>query len=321
MSSEANSGASSDFASELIALDVRAELGEGPLWDDRRQRLLFVDIMRGHVHEFDPVTGADRIVEFPWPVGAVALAEDGDWILAAIDGFYRANPQSGAVQLVASVEADRPDNRMNDGYVDARGRFWAGTMGMHKIRHAGTLYRLDPDGTVLPMVTGVSTSNGIDWSLDQRTAYYADTPTGRIDAFDFDLPAGVLSNRRPFVEIPSSEGRPDGLIVDAEGFVWLCLWQGAAVRRYSHDGRLDRVISMPVTQVTKCAFGGPKLDDLFITTAWTGLSESERAQQPLAGALFRIRPGVQGRVANRFGSLFPRPWPSTSSGDPERAEG
>ena len=284
-----------------VALDIRAELGEGPLWDDRRQRLLFVDIMRGHVHEFDPSTGADRIVEFPWPVGAVALAENSDWILAAIDGFYRANPQSGAVQLLASVEADRPDNRMNDGYVDARGRFWAGTMGMHKIRNAGTLYRLDPDGTVSAMVSGVSTSNGIDWSLDNQTAYYVDTPTGRIDIFDFDSAKGVLSNRRPFVEIPSNEGHPDGMIVDAEGFVWVCLWKGAAVRRYSPDGRLDRVIPMPATQVTKCAFGGPNLDDLFITTAWVGLSESERAQQPLAGALFRIRPGIRGRVANRFG--------------------
>ena len=283
-----------------IALDIRAELGEGPLWDEQRQRLLFVDIMRGHVHEFDPAAGTDRIVEFPWPVGAVALHEDGNWVLAAANGFHAANPATGQTRLIAAVEADRPDNRMNDGYVDARGRFWAGTMNMHKVRHAGTLYRLDSDRSVSPMVIGVSTSNGIDWSPDNRTAYYVDTPTGRIDTFEFDLASGVLGHRRPFVEIASADGFPDGLIVDAEGFVWVCLWKGAAVRRYSPDGRLDRVIAMPATQVTKCAFGGPDLDELFITTAWIGLSESQRDEQPLAGALFRIHPGVKGKAANRY---------------------
>jgi sugar lactone lactonase YvrE len=282
------------------ALDIRGELGEGPLWDDRRQRLLFVDIMRGHVHEFDPATGGDRIVEFPWPVGAVALHENGDWVLAAANGFHSANPATGETRLIAAVEADRPANRMNDGYVDARGRFWAGTMNMNRVRHEGTLYRLDADGSVSPMVTGVSTSNGIDWSPDNRTAYYVDTPTGRVDIFDFDIATGALSHRRPFVEIASDAGSPDGLIVDAEGFVWLCLWKGAAVRRYAPDGRLDTVIPMPVTQVTKCAFGGPDLDELFITTAWIGLTEIQRAEQPLAGAMFRARPGVKGKPVNRF---------------------
>ncbi len=290
-----------------LVLDIRTELGEGPLWDDRRQRLLFVDIMRGHVHEFDPVSGLDRVVEFPWPVGAVALYECGDWLLAAADGFFQADPLTGATTLVAAVEADRPGNRMNDGYVDARGRFWAGTMGMHRVRDAGTLYRLDPDGTVYAMVTPVSTSNGIDWSLDNRTAYYIDTPTGRVDRFDFDLPTGTLTNRRPFVEIPAADGRPDGLIVDAEGFVWVCLWKGASVRRYAPDGRLDMVVPTPAAQTTKCAFGGASLDELFITTAWSGLTDAEREAQPLAGGVFRCRPGVKGRPPNRFAGRTTRP--------------
>ncbi len=283
-----------------LVFDVRAELGEGPLWDDRRRRLLFVDIMRGHVHEFDPATGEDRVVEFPWPVGAVALQESGDWVLAAATGFHHANPATGETRLIAEVEADRPGNRMNDGYVDARGRFWAGTMNMHRVRHEGTLYRLDTDGSVSPVLTGVSTSNGIDWSPDNRTAYYADTPTGRVDAFEFDLRTGALFQRRPFVEIPSEQGSPDGVIVDAEGGVWVCLFRGGAVRRYAPDGVLDTVINMPATLVTKCAFGGPGLDELFITTAWIGLSEIERAAQPLAGGLFRFRPGVKGKPVNRF---------------------
>jgi sugar lactone lactonase YvrE len=285
-----------------LVLDARAELGEGPIWDDRRQRLVFVDILRGHVHEFDPATGKDRVVEFPWPVGAVALKDDGNWLLAAANGFHTANPENGNVQYGTAVEADRPENRMNDGYVDARGRFWAGTMNMRDVPGEGTLYRLDSDGSVLPMITGVSISNGIDWSPDDRTAYYIDTPTGCIDAFDFDVVTGVLSHRRLFAEIAADDGFPDGLVVDAEGFVWVCLWQGGAVRRYGPDGRLDRSIPVPASQVTKCAFGGPDLDDLFITTAWVGLSDTERDAQPLAGGLFRCRPGVKGKPVNRFRS-------------------
>jgi sugar lactone lactonase YvrE len=284
-----------------VAIDAGTQLGEGPLWDHRRQRLLFVDIMRGHVHDFDPVSGRDRIVEFPWPVGALALCEDGDWLLAAAGGFQKANPSDGTTTLVAPVEADKPGNRMNDGYVDARGRFWAGTMGMHHVRHAGALYRLDPDATASQVLTGVSTSNGIDWSLDNRIAYYVDTPTGRVDRFDFNVTAGALRNRRPFVEIAAEDGFPDGLVVDAEGFVWVCLWRGGAVRRYAPNGKLDMVIPVPASQTTKCAFGGPKLDELFITTAWIGLTDDERKAQPLAGALFRCRPGVKGRTPNRWG--------------------
>lgn len=286
-----------------LVLDVRAELGEGPLWDDRRRRLLFVDIMRGHMHEFDPVSGADRVVRFPWPVGAVALQENGDWLLASAGGFHTADAQTGEARLIAPVEADRPANRMNDGYVDARGRFWAGTMNMRDAPNEGTLYRLDPDGSVSPMIAGVSISNGIDWSPDNRTAYYVDTPTGRVDAFDFDLEAGALSRRRPFAEVPTNAGFPDGLVVDADGGVWVCLWQGGVVRRYDPNGRLDTIIPVPATQVTKCAFGGPDLDELFITTAWIGLNDIERADQPLAGGLFRCRPGYRGRAANRFRSF------------------
>ena len=174
------------------------------------------------------------------------------------------------------------------------------TIGMKKVRNAGTLYRLDSDTSVHAMVTEVSTSNGIDWSLDNRTAYYIDTPTGRVDQFDFDLDAGTVSNRRPFAEIAPDDGSPDGLIVDAEGFVWVCLWRGSAVRRYAPDGRLDMVIAIPAAQTTKCAFGGPDLDELFITSAWIGLTDQERAAQPLAGGLFRCRPGVKGRVPNRW---------------------
>jgi sugar lactone lactonase YvrE len=284
-----------------LAFDVRAALGEGALWDAARQRLLFVDIMLGHVHEFDPVSGADAVFEAGQPVSAVATTSGVDLILAARDGFFRLNRTTGATTLVAIVEAPRKDNRMNDGYVDARGRFWAGTMSMTHEPEAGALYRLDPDGTVTQHLGGVTTSNGLDWSLDGRLLYYVDTGTRRIDVFDFDVDAGTIANRRPLVTIAPDQGKPDGLIVDADGFLWLALWGGGAIHRYAPDGRLDLAIPMPVTYPTKCAFGGPDLSDLYVTSAWTALSPGERAVQPHAGGLFRLRTGVKGRVAHAFG--------------------
>jgi len=284
-----------------VALDVRAELGEGPIWDDRRRRLLFVDIMRGRVHEFDPASGADRVVDAGRPVGAVALAANGDWILAASDGFHRVSPETGAREIIARVEAELADNRMNDGYVDARGRFWAGTMHMHGGIGKGSLYRLDPDGSVHRMLSDVSISNGLDWSPANEFLYYVDLPTRRVDRFDFDLEAGTIANRRTFVEIPSECGYPDGLIVDADGGVWVCLWGGGAVHRYRPDATLDRVIRVPASETTKCAFGGDDLRDLYITTAWIGLDADARAAQPHAGSLFHVRPGMAGRRVHRYG--------------------
>jgi len=283
-----------------LALDVKADLGEGPIWDATRSCLLFLDIMRGEVHTFRPSDGAHAIFEVGQPVGAVTVSTRGDWIVAARDGFYRVDPATGRTMLVAMVEADRPDNRMNDGYCDPQGRFWAGTMSMTHQREAGALYRLDPDGQVTQIVTGVTTSNGIDWSLDGSLVYYVDTGTGRIDVFDFDAEHGRLLSRRPLVTIAPELGKPDGLIVDAEGFLWLALWGGSAVHRYAPDGTLDRVIPMPVSHPTKCAFGGPDLADLYVTSAATALSAEARAAQPQAGSLFRLQPGVKGRPAHPF---------------------
>jgi sugar lactone lactonase YvrE len=283
-----------------LVLDARAELGEGPVWDDRRRRLVFVDIMHGHVHEFDPASGGDRVIEVGQPVGSVALAERGDWILAARDGFFRLDPDTEEMSLIAPVEADLTGNRMNDGAVDAHGRFWAGTMGTVGVREAGTLYRLDPDGSVRHMLAPVSTSNGIDWSPDGRRMYYVDTPLNRIDVFTFEPASGDICDRRTFVNVPAASGLPDGLVVDADGFVWLALWQGAAIHRYTPSGRLHRVVNMPVALVTKCTFGGEALDELYITTARIGLHEEARSGPSPAGGVFRVRPGVSGRRANRF---------------------
>jgi sugar lactone lactonase YvrE len=281
-------------------LEVRADLGEGPLWDAARGRLLFVDIMRGHVHAFDPVTARDEIVDVGRPVGAVACTRGGDWIAAAGQGFYRVGPESGQVALVAEATRRR-DVRMNDGYVDPCGSFWAGTMSLEGRDGQGTLYRLDADGSVHEMLAPVTTSNGIDWSPDGTLAYYVDTRTRRVDVFDFDRDRRRLTGRRTFVDLTGETGRPDGLIVDRDGGVWVALWRGGSVRRYRPDARLDDVIDVPAALVTKCAFGGPDLADLFITTARGGLSPGELEAQPLAGAIFRASPGARGQAPRFFG--------------------
>jgi sugar lactone lactonase YvrE len=282
--------------------DARAELGEGPLWDDARARLLFTDIMRGDVHAFDPRTGDDRVLAVPEPVGAIALTVRGDYLLATHTGFMRLDPLSGALTRVAHVEADLGENRMNDGAVDARGRFWAGTMAMRDRPGQGALYRCEPDGRVTCVLPGVGISNGIDWSPDGRVMYYVDTLTGRVDLFDFDEANGAISNRRTFASIPDDAGAPDGLVVDVEGGVWVALWGGGALRRYRADGTLDAIVTLPVTHPTKCAFGGPDLEDLYVTSAWIALGDDDRRAQPQAGGVFRLRPGVRGRRAHRFGS-------------------
>lgn len=281
--------------------NFRAELGEGPLWDQGRTCLWFVDIMRGHVHRFDPGSGQDRLYEIGQPVGALAVAARGDLVCAVRDGFVRLDPESGAVTPLVDVEKDLPRNRMNDGYVDARGRFWAGTMSMDGVRNAGALYCLAPDGSVTKHLSGVTTSNGIDWSTDNTRMYYIDTGEPRIDVFDFDLAHGAISNRRPFVTIDPAEGKPDGLILDAEDHVWVALWRGGQVRRYSPSGERLLTITIPTPLTTKPAFGGADLTTLFVTSAFIQLNTEERARSPLAGALFRIEPGARGRNARVFG--------------------
>lgn len=284
-----------------LALDAKAQLGEGPLWDERAGVLWWLDIMRGHVHRFDPRSGDDRIFEVGQPVGAAALREQGDSLVLAIkDGFATLDLKSGSVEMLAEVEIELSGNRLNDGYCDPRGRFWAGSMSMGESEATGSLYRLDGDHTATKMLSGVGTSNGIDWSPDERTMYFADTPTQNVDAFDFEAETGAISNRRTLITVPDGEGSPDGLVLDEDGWLWVALWRGSQLRRYSPDGELHLIVHLPAERVTKCAFGGAGFEDLYITTASIGLSGAQRAEQPHAGSVFRCRPGVRGRAASRY---------------------
>lgn len=285
-----------------VALDAGNEIGEGPIWDDREGVLWWVDIVPGQVHRWDPAGGSHRIFDAGEMVGAVALRESSpEVVLAVRSGFALLDPRGGEVRPLVSVEADMPGNRMNDGYCDARGRFWAGTMSIDESSSPqGSLYRLDPDLRVTRVLEGVGISNGIDWTADGKTMYFADTKTPNLDAFDFDLESGTIANRRVVATVPANVGSPDGLVLDAEDCAWVAIWGGGQVRRYRPDGTLDRVVHVDVSRVTKVAFGGPDLDEMYITTAWIGASEAERREQPRAGHIFRCRPGVRGRRPHRF---------------------
>lgn len=285
---------------ELVC-GVRAELGEGPIWDHRRRRLVFVDIHRQQIHEFDPATGRHRVMSPGVPVSAIGLRRSGGWIAAAAGSFVEIDADTGRLTPIVDVEAASRRTRMNDGAVDPAGRFWAGTMSLDGVEGQGTLYRLDVDGGVHPMIAPVTTSNGPAWSPDGRLMYYVDTRTRRVDVIDFDAGEGRCTNRRTFVSFADGPGRPDGVIVDRAGGVWVGLWLGFAVHRYLPDGTLDMVVPVPTASATKCAFGGDDLTDLYITTARAPLDDAGRAAQPAAGGLFRARPGVAGLPAVEYG--------------------
>ena len=265
-----------------------AFVGEGPVWDARVGQLLWVDIPNNTLFTTDPASGETTRRNLGRAVGIVLPRAAGGYVAAMQDGFYALDGEA-APELIAPVDADNPITRLNDGEIDPQGRFWAGTMGWQAEPEAGALYRLDTDGTVTRMLEGVTISNGLGWSPDGLTMYYVDTPTLRVDRFDFDPVSGDISNRRDFVTIRHGGGRPDGLTVDSEGAVWVATWPGYGVHRYLPDGSLDAVIPLPVSNVSSIELGGPDLRDAFITTAWELLAEEEHAAQPLAGSLCHPR--------------------------------
>jgi sugar lactone lactonase YvrE len=286
--------------SATVALAAGAEVGEGPVWDGQAERLVWVDILGQTVHSFDPSSGQDTAVAVPQTPGVAIPRRSGGLVLAIGHGFGTLDAEGG-FQQVTELQQGAVASRMNDGNCDSAGRLWAGIMGLNAEPHAGALYRLDPDFTVTRVLDGVTESNGIDWSPDDRLMYYVDSMEHRVDVFDFDLDSGSISNRRLFATVNDGDVLPDGLTVDAEGYVWVGCWDGAEVRRFAPDGSPAGVVALPTSNITSAAFGGPALDDLFVTSARAGLSPEQLAEQPEAGALFVCRPGVTGRPQRLFG--------------------
>jgi sugar lactone lactonase YvrE len=272
-----------------LVVDARAVIGECPLWDPRADALWWVDIPRGAVHRYDPPSGEDlAVASLDEDVGAVALNERGG-LLVALRGGFALLGDDGSLDRAWSFDRDDDRLRLNDGRCDPRGRFWVGTVRDDQAPGTAALHRLDPDGGAVAKLDGVTISNGLDWSPDGRTMYFADSGTGEVSAFEYDVVDGELGARRPFVAIDAAAGFPDGLCVDGEGFVWIAIFGASAVHRYDPDGSLERVVEVPARDVTSCAFGGPAYDELYVTSA------SERGAPVPSGGLFRCRPGPRGR--------------------------
>jgi sugar lactone lactonase YvrE len=282
-----------------IALDARDQLGEGPHWDACRNELLRVDIARGLVHGWRPedelawemAVGGEVSAVVPRAAGGLLLARDRELLVRDTDGS----------QHVLATVHEPADNRFNDCRCDPQGRLWAGTMSRSRTPGAAALYRLRPGGPLERVLEGTTISNGLGWSPAGDRMYFVDSTTQRVDVLDFDPATGAVENRRELIAIDPADGLPDGMAVDVEGGLWICLFGGGAIRRYDAAGTLDAVVPLPVTNPTCPAFGGPGLRTLYVTSARHKLTPAQLEDEPLAGAVLALEPEVRGRPRSRFG--------------------
>ncbi len=291
-----------------LFFEACATLGEGPRWDHRTNELHWVDIERGEIHRLTYGSDEDRVVSVGQSVGSAVPRCDGDgWIAGLRDGIALFG-HGGKVERFVPVDAERTAHRMNDGVCDSSGRFWTGSLNEEEGPASDVLYRVGPDLSVHEMVQGIGLSNGLAWSPDDQTMYRVDSAIGTVFRSDFLARSATLSHEEPLIVINATLGEPDGITVDADGYIWVALWDGWALRRYSPTGELDYEVSVPVARPTSCVFGGPDLDTLFITTARTGLSEQDLVAQPWAGHILSYTPGVVGLPTRFFGAsgTFPR---------------
>jgi sugar lactone lactonase YvrE len=277
-------------------------IGEGPRWNAAEQRLYWVDFIENqNIHSWQPATQELLTYRTEAPVTALGFRRTGGLIVATRGQIATFNLATKTLSAFTTVD-DRPSMRLNDGAVDANGRFWVGSMNSEKPEEPhGSLYRFDSDGTVHMMDSGFTVSNGLGWSPDQRTFYFIDTHRRVIYAYGYSAATGSISNRRVFAKTVEADGFPDGLAVDSEGHVLVAFWGGWKIIRYDPDGKQEREIRFPVANPTACAFGGRDRDELYVTTARLALTKEELAEQPMAGDLFRVRMNIQGQEEPLFG--------------------
>lgn len=285
-----------------VAVNHICTLGEGPVWDGHHKCIFWIDISECLICWFFPDSGKLKTCKLESMIGSIALRASGGLIVASQNGFSFVNPDTGTSSFISNPEGQLLNNRFNDGKCDPSGRFWAGTMSMTGESKAGSLYRLNKDHSVTLMLTGVSCSNGLAWSNDHKVFYFIDTPTRVVVAFDYDAVTGSITNKRNVYIFAKEEGVPDGMTIDAEGMLWVALWNGWKVVRINPDtGENVFNIHLPASRITSCTFGGETLEDLYITSARTGLNEDDLQKQPLAGSLFVIKnSGFKGVAGTPF---------------------
>ncbi len=285
-----------------VALHVRAEHAEGPIWDAATARLWWVDITAQRVHCFDPASGNDSSWATAGQPGGVILNATGEPVVASPEGLAVLDRSTGAMDLRIPIEQDRPENRANDAKTDGRGRAWVGTMAYNKRPGNAALYRVD-GSKVTCVAEGLTICNGPAFDEPAGRLYLADTALFAVDVFDLDPATGTLTGRRRFLDFGEAQVWPDGMTVDNEGMLWVALGRAGAIHRYRPDGTLDGVVEVPTTNPTSVAFGGIDGGDLYITTSWSDCEPDGRAAQPLAGAIFRCHPQVAGPPAPRYACI------------------
>lgn len=280
-------------------------LGEGPVWDHKVQRLLWLDITEGHIHQYFPADNSFKTCNIGEMVGAIALS--GTRFVAALEsGFAFVDLHNGTTEPIADPEIHIINNRFNDGKCDAAGRFWAGTMSLTEDHGAGSLYVLHHDLSVEKKIENVSISNGLAWSLDEKTFYYIDSPTRQVVSYRYHKESGNISDRKIVISMSESDGFPDGMTIDTEGMLWIAHWGAWKVARWNPDtGEKLYQIDLPVSQVSSCTFGGEDFQDIYITSASIGLTEEQKQKEPLAGFLFVVKKcGYTGMGAIEFKSAI-----------------
>ncbi len=284
-----------------LVIDARTKLGEGAFWDERDGVLYWVDIEGRQLRLYDPRTRAVQIHPTSDRVGTVVPRARGGVVLAVGRGVVTVDEPGGAERALCTFDEEPADSRMNDGKCDPAGRLWVGSISTKGVKEGSALYRVEHDGAYRRMLTGVTVSNGIVWTADERTMYYIDTPTRNVQGFDYDRASGDITNARVAFAIPDGLGSPDGMTIDSEGMLWIAMWGGSAARRFDpQTGEVLDSIELPASNVTSCALGGDDLRDLYITTASVGLTDAQRSAQPAAGRLFRVRVDVPGVPQHRF---------------------
>ena len=289
------------ISSELV-YEAKAVTGEGSIWHPSRNTLFWVDIEGQTLYEYHPADKTCSSWRFDRMISTVVPETDTTVVVALQDEIVRVHLSDGHTASIAPIPDDGGKLRCNDGKCDPAGRLWVGTMGFGAPKEAGTLYCVLPNGEVTPMLRKVTISNGIVWTSDKRYMYYNDTPTGRIARYRYDAASGEISFDGIAVVLPEGSGSPDGMTIDGNDNLWVAQWGGSGVYCYNpRTGELLAKVEVPAPHVASCAFGGEKLDTLYITTARAGLTDEQLKQYPLSGSLFSCRPGVQGVPANGFG--------------------
>jgi L-arabinonolactonase len=285
--------------------------GETPLWSVKEKAIYWIDVVSPRIHRFDPATGDFKTISLHETIGSIGLRARGGLVAAMRRGFYFVDFEKDKVDHIFDPEPTLPDNTLNDGRCDRQGRFWAGSgwYGTDDVASEATrlpteptaaLYRLDPDLSVHKIIGGLTETNTVAWSPDNRIMYVGDSGPGIIRAYDYDAKKGTISNERLFAKTKQGDVFVDGSAIDAEGYLWSAVWNGWCIRRYAPDGTIERTIELPVQRPTSCCFGGPNMSTLYITSATWTLSEEDIARQPLAGSLFAVETGIKGMPEASF---------------------